>query len=605
MVIENFASFIGEHVFSLKEFEPGVYYIQGDNRFNRRLGPNGVGKSMLWNALTWCLYGRTASGLRAPDLKPWNVDETTSVKVAVFIDDKRAVIQRTARPNLLTIDGTETDQDHVDKLLRMPFALFRHTVLFGQGQPLFLDLPNKDRLSLFSDALNLDRWELRSLKASERTKELESRITELDGLRQTTIAKRIEVKELIKVAKANLAEWRRHKRAELDKLRMAISEREQLTRTMKRQLIEADNSATKAAKALGSLEADMHSARAVVEKFDREQGAIERERAVVTSNLERAKKALAGLKDNRKCPECGQPIKQDNIAEHRAKLKATVENYTEQLTKLESAKGREALIKKLTDLRVRLSALQPAYDTAKAAAQQIHRLKTEAEAGLEADQKLSARLQGETNPHEEQLAKLRKRLKVLKIERDAYASELATVRNKHERSKFWIKGFKDIRLLVIEEVLNELEITSSKLLEDMGLVGWAIQFQVERETKSGTVQHGMEITVTSPKYKKPVKWENWSGGEGQRLRLVGAMALSEVLLGRAGVTTDLEIFDEPTRGMGDQGVNDLIDLLDERAKTLQRRIMYTDHMAVENSQFKEIITITMTKKGSQINELNA
>src|SRR4029077_19584673 len=122
------------------------------------------------------------------------------------------------------------------------------------------------------------------------------------------------------------------------------------------------------------------------------------------------------------------------------------------------------------------------------------------------------------------------------------------------------------QLYVITEVLQELEFVSNAMLADVGLEDWQIKFSIEKETQAGTLQSGLHVTILSPSNDKPVRWKCWSGGEGQRLRLVGALALSDVLLNHAGITTNLEVLDEPTSHLSQEGVRDLLPFLAERAR---------------------------------------
>ena len=169
-----------------------------------------------------------------------------------------------------------------------------------------------------------------------------------------------------------------------------------------------------------------------------------------------------------------------------------------------------------------------------------------------------------------------------------------------ERTRFWVKGFKDVRLYVIEEVLAELELTTNAALEEVGLVGWKVEYSIEKETKSGTIQRGLNVIIHSPATKTPVRWECWSGGEGQRLRIVGALALSQVLLNYAGIETNLEVLDEPTQHLSAEGVRDCCDFLAARAKQLGRQCWYVDHQSVESTRFASVVTVVKDKRGARI-----
>jgi len=215
-------------------------------------------------------------------------------------------------------------------------------------------------------------------------------------------------------------------------------------------------------------------------------------------------------------------------------------------------------------------------------------------------EKLLERTQNTLNPHLGQIRDLTRRKNAMKDE----IAELEIVHKKLlrrvERTKFWAKGFKDVQLYVVEEVLQELELVSNTLLSEMGLDDWEIKYAIEKETQAGTVQRGLNVTVLSPDNDKPVKWESWSGGEGQRLRVLGALALSEVLLNHAGITTNLEILDEPTRGLSDEGVDDLCRYLALRAEQLNKQCWLIDHAAIPSAQFTSTLTVIRDKKGSRL-----
>lgn len=599
IAFENFASFIGQHQFSFRKLEPGLHFIGGDNRRTKRLGSNGAGKSTLLNVLTWGLYGRTVAGLRAPDLKPWKIKGTTVALIRLEIDGVKHHIKRTARPNLLTIDGTECDQDAVDRLLRMPFSVFRQTVLYGQKQPLFLDLSNKDKLSLLSDVLDLDRWELRSMKASERARKLERKLTDIEGeIRGLGVSFSL-IKDNIISTKAEMKRWSIRRRNQLDELRMVIGEKSTLHNHYVREVTAMKATAKTAAKELGSVEGDLVITREALDRFDKKHQSARTQWEVHQAYIARLKQELARIDKAKLCPTCKQPIEQADRSEHKKELKRNIKAEQAAQSKIDlNPEGREKLVGAFQTARVQAASRLPDYESAKAALAQLQRLKDQAGAQLDAHKRQSQQLAEETNPYKKQLRKLREQRAELKATRVSLQADADKLSKQVERTKPWIKGFKDVRLLTLEEVLTELEISANGLLEDLGLAGWSMHFHVERETKSGSVQTGMGTTITSPEHTEPVKWESWSGGEGQRLRLAGALALSEVLLNHAGIEINLEILDEPSRSLASS--SDLIDSLAERAERLQRRILYVDHLAIESSQFASTIMIVKTKEGSRI-----
>jgi len=306
------------------------------------------------------------------------------------------------------------------------------------------------------------------------------------------------------------------------------------------------------------------------------------------------------MKKSGRCPTCGQTIK----------TAASIEKHTMEVRK------ELARLKKIVDAGMpndsalmevhkkigRLEAAEKSFQvTADEARHQLDLV-------LPLVAQLSARIteiennvrerEEEENPYKLQLKKLRRERNTLTADIREAKSDLVKTTRRIERTKYWVKGFKDVKLYIIDELLAELQMTTNMLLEEVGLVGWAVDYAVDKETKAGTTRRGLSVTILSPGNKKSVRWESWSGGEGQRLRIVGALSLSEVLLNHAGLGTDLEILDEPTRHLSSEGVKELIEFLADRAAQIGKQTWYVDHQAVESVNFTTTTTVTKTKAGS-------
>src|SRR5580692_5960457 len=136
--IENFKSFSGTHDFDLDK-APGLYYVSGRNLIAPELGANGVGKSTLFDAMLWCLWGKTGRDNRpANSIQPWGKKGTTSVELYFSRFDQHYRLCRTRSPNrLFLIDGRgvetlEIQQEDIPGLIGMSEEMFRRTLILGQ-----------------------------------------------------------------------------------------------------------------------------------------------------------------------------------------------------------------------------------------------------------------------------------------------------------------------------------------------------------------------------------------------------------------------------------------------------------------------------------------
>lgn len=602
LFITNFKSFKGEHQLRLG-LPVGVHFVRGMNKAEPRLGANGTGKSTLWDALVWCLYGRTPSGLKNPDVAPWVGDETTKVGLLIAINDKRHTITRTIAPNSLELDGEPCGQVKLDKLIGMSVDVLTNTIILGQGRPLFFDMSAGDKMALLSEVKNLDRWDVRSKGASDRlARVLEPSRIKLDAEVHGYETALAELRTTIKDARRKSDEWDLEQEA-----RVVVGDREQR---------KAAIALAKLQDAVAGLDLKYDGAMVEVKACERQVGQLSSDMAMLTANMENARQRRRALKRDierlkekyaelhlsKVCPTCKQPIKRGELDRHADEIRAEVAELTATRKATSFVKAGAALEVTRSNLEHAQRYLASFQATADGAMSE-YKMKQAQLVELEAKVKAwdALRDQGD-NPYRPAIRELRKRRLALVGDMTAARVDLERCDRRIVRTRVWVKGFKDIRLQVLEEFLQELELACAASLEEVGLIGWEIKFALERETKSGTTRRALHVWIGSPTSgKKLVRWESWSGGEGQRLRVVGALALSSVLLNHAGVTPNMEVLDEPTQHLSPPGIIDLCSMLAERAISHNRRIFYCDHQSIDGAQFAGTILVKRdAQRGSRI-----
>jgi DNA repair exonuclease SbcCD ATPase subunit len=487
---------------------------------------------------------------------------------------KRVIERLASSPNKPSIDGTVVAQEDVEALLDLSFPVFCQTVLFGQGQPLFYDLDPKGKMLLFQEVLNLERWQKRSDAADAEFDQLAAHIYTVEAEVDRAQAALDENKKLETQLTEQANAWAAERREQLGAAEKLLKLQKARIAELQARIDEADlayDSAQTELKPLLKEEREMigglHAHEHAISLFRHQHQALEREQ-----------KELIELRKLSRdfCPTCAQPLKGKVAKQAQADLDRQLADIT---TKLKgSAKAQKEGEQQLRDFAATCERMQAAARdfenkvTAARATREMHNPELiTLKAKVQHTETLMREREEQVNPFRAQLKLTADAQKQLAGVIKEGQTNLEKLNRSAERAKFWIKGFKDVRLYVIEEVLAELEVTTNAILEDMGLPGWSVQYGVERETASGGVQRGITVVINGQDGTgtKPVNFSCWSGGEAQRLRLAGAMALSEVLLDRAGVTTNIEILDEPTRSMTVEGARDLTSYLAERAEYWQ------------------------------------
>lgn len=578
--LNRFKSFVEPTAFKFPP-GPGLFFLRGENRDEPRLDANGAGKSTIWDALTWLFFERTVRGLRAGEVCSWGLTGGTEVALDFEHEGGFFTITRTWKPNSwILFDHYEgiTDTNWSPKTdlakdpgnpvlaaLQMTYTTWLNAVVMAAAEPMFLDLKPEAKASLFSSILNLDQWLDLSAAASKRaaeqdkiTRRLESEVSRLTG-----------VLEGLKDAgdEQLAAEWdRRHKED---------------TEDLVGRYEEADVSEHHARRA-------MEKAEQRVKSLGDEYDVAKKKHRAASDKLAEARVEMRQLAviEQDKCPTCGQKVHAD--AEARAMLKQARDLERQVVGALDS------LDKQLAALDQDLRQAEREYSDARARLNEIDRV-LDRLAG-EADQ-----LQKATNPYKEAVTRRAEQRLRMADDLEAALDELEESESKQARYSYWVTGFKDIRLTQLAEGLQQLEIEVNSRCVELGLVGWALRFSVDKETKKGTISRGFTVMVESPSNEGPVPWEAWSGGETQRLRLAGQMGLADMARARLGIPRDLpEIWDEPTAGLSDQGVKDLLDCLASRAIAEGRQIWVVDHHSLGYGAFDGVVTVVKTEKGSRL-----
>lgn len=604
VTLTNFRAYRGTHEFEFP-VDCGLYFFTGKN--NSALGANAAGKSTLLDAIVWVLYGRTTRGLKANEIITWGCPKGCAVTLVLTVGAKRLQIQRTQKPNGLFLSDKPVDQKELEKSIRLNYEAFMYSVINSQFGTSFLSISPAEKLTLFSDIMNLDFWLKKSDEASNLAKKHEGTIESLQTLidrnegQLTTVAADIKT---LQVDEATFEDERADKIAEI-----------------KQQSLSTYKEVGKLNTAIDKLKAEKPSLVAELKKLNVEASKLEGKRddcllemskisinrTIIINRVKELKEDVTALKSlGVKCPTCYQAI-------HKGTLEVDIWNLEVGIKEDESKiKGVEKLLQDLTEDMIRAkNSLSGKTALADEIREEISELDTELTLKManvkNVDSKfdeLGLRLheaEGAKNPHSTMLAAKRASLKELKAVIAESGEAKGQAEAQYETASFWIKGFKRIRLFIIEQAFRTLEIEVNNCLAQLGMPEWQISFDVERENKSGGVTKGFVVFVKSPANNEPVRWENWSGGETQRLQLAGDLGLANLIMQQAGLTNTIEFYDEPSTHLSPEGMMDLANMLHDRAISEQKRIWIVDHGSITNfGDFRGIITARKDGNGSSI-----
>ncbi len=323
--------------------------------------------------------------------------------------------------------------------------------------------------------------------------------------------------------------------------------------------------------------------------------AAEREAEQARNNLAK----YEGATQDKVCPECGQTVSAKHLREKLAEAQEAVEIADSVKTKAKTADEEQTQI--IRDMEAHLDQLEKDKVAAEAA-EKVQRDYDDDIADLSEDvtnaKKALEDLEKASNPHNATVEDLNTRIDAVDKELETAEADLADDQADLADAKYWVDAFRDIRLSRLEDALRELEMTTTRYSEQLGLFDWRIGFATERETKSGATTIGFSVMLYPPDQKEPVRWTSYCGGEVQRWQLGVTFGLSEILLARAGLNPNIEVYDEPTKGLSPRGVATLIEMLHERAIEQGKAIFLVDHHALDTGLFDGVLKVTMAKGSS-------
>lgn len=584
--IENFCSFIKKQVIDFPNM-PGLRLLTGINEVDPDLGANGAGKSSLWEAISFCLYGRTSDGDRGASLLPFGA-KRSKVSVKLDLNGDEYIITRYSNPNSIEINGKTGSQEQIRSLIRLTDEQFYQSVLFGQGRPLFYDMSLAARDAFFNEILSLEIWEQASAITANRIKSIDKAIQEKETRLAYVTGNLKKVSEMVESELKEMAE--RHRLKTIQR----IQEHEE---EIKNNLVEKESREQQIKEILSKMEkgskVDARPSQNRITEISVEIKGYESKKELIVEEL-------AFYQDHQDCPVCRQTITEEF---RNAKIKK-LRKDDHQISDI------------INSLREKLAIEKEIYKTAvekwDAYTRTVHELNAKVallrqqvsyiDTTVKKLENEIAYLSSEENPFENQLKSAKEERTSLFAEKHEIESARRSLLEQRLTTQFWVEGFKRVRLFIASQILGMLTIETKTALGLLGLSNWEIEFTQEKDTKSGTTKPGVHIIVT----EKESSRDRWSGGEQQRLRLSVSLAISNLIQRMNAIKVQMEIWDEPASYLSGKGTENLFEILAYRAETLKKTIWVIDHNSLEHPSILETWLVRKTNTdGSVVEKLSS
>ena len=512
---------------------------------------NGTGKTTIINALSYALYGKALTNIRANNL----INKTNSKGMLVTLHfEKNGVdyrIERGRSPNVMKffINGQEQEmidesqgdsrktQESVKDLLNMSHDMFKHVVALNTYSEPFLSMRVNDQRAIIEQLLGITILSEKALNLKEQVKSTKDAITEETVKINAMQNANEKIQSTITDLKGTQKAWLSKRTNDVLKLKEAIDELEHLD--IERELeaheklqnwTERNNSILALRKELGTLEPALVRA---------------------DNSVEKASKDIEDL-DDAKCYTCGQELQADKkveIAERKTKELEDAVAYQKEISNklVEVTKGLE----KIADINGKPTTF---YETAKEAYD--HR------SNVDKLKQAWGNKKEEVDPYEEQINKLEQEA-LQEIKWDS-VNELTSFKD-HQEFLLKLLTNKDsfIRKKIIDQNLAYLNNRLTYYLDKLGLPH-QVQFQ-------------NDLNVEITQLGQDLDFDNLSRGERNRLILGLSFAFRDVWESLYQNINLLFIDELIDSGMDTAGVEGSLAVLKKMGREREKNIFLISH----------------------------
>lgn len=588
---QNFMPFGSFHVTLDKA---GIVAVRGqtDTAFS---DSNGAGKSGLFEAIYWCLYGDLLRGGKADDVVNNRAKKDTYVVVAGNFHGRHVRIQRyrkhVEKKNAIdvfeAVDGQWVDrssqdardtQKVIDQFLGLDKALFGSTVVFG-GRELasFMNAGDAGRKALFEKLLGLERFEAGFKLAGDRVSRFDAEVSRHAQTAVQAMTRRDEAREESVAGERQRDGWEASRQAEIKKLDDQIAAAGDIDRQLKewddyRRGWEAHEAAIKATDETvrQQWKGPLEDASAEVQKA-RDAG----------RDARRDYDRLKRLVESAKCPECEQETNTDGwstrlveaeklVAQSTTALAAATENL--QRLQSECTAAINSVTADLPQVREAFARADDAIRRLRTQLTAVERLKT-----LRESYKVGV------NPHETAVQSALTRLQ----REEQRAREAEALKDKAFSDgayyRFWREAFSrsGLRSFLLDSVIPEINTRANEYARILTDGDIAIVFSTQAEGARGKVTEKFDVRVLNAHGGE--SYDSCSSGERRRIDLCVALAIHDLIVAQTG-GVNCVFLDEVFDTLDATGAERVVELLKAKAAycKLQSVFVVTHNRDVAN-----------------------
>jgi len=618
----------------------GLYFIGGHVIDGTMSISNGAGKSALFEALAWGLFGKTIRHTEKAEDRDKVVNRYTgkkncSVEIILEDDDGIDCVVRRYRKHdkwqnslrlfkgddELTGSSVDATQKLVDSILGMNWTVFSSAVVFGVQAKRFNDAPDAKRREIFDEILMLHPYQIAQQVVKGDLKELRTSIEVMESKLQTEMFAYSEAGIELKNANESLSQLNDEKKDTEEKIKI----QEKKLDMSNSRLEGAKDSLTTWKAKLVSLEKESVRLNNYIEKIRKDE-ILEKEKiqsnasgvytqhGLTTFQMEECQKWLdkkeAPPKGSR-CPTCGTEVSDQSIEDVAAHYKKELEGLAPTKKKLDDMI--EKIEQNLKEVSLKWSKkMKEAEDAHEELVTETNDQNTLVRGGEKEAQEYATditictkeieHLKGGGKEREDLVMMMKERAEK-KVADSTESVKTLTEKIKAGEDqtnylKFWVDGFggKGIKSLLLDEILPQLNTLADyygSVLLDNEI---RMEFDTETELKSGETRDKFDIKLIAG--GEEIGYRDCSQGEKGRIDSAVLLALQNLIFKRSACASSLVIFDEVFEHLDSVGIERMVNLLKEEAS--EKAIFVISHQNEFSDYFDNVVIVEKENDESRL-----
>jgi len=620
--IQNFGS-IGSLTLPLNK--PGLILVTGINRDAPNADSNGSGKSLIFEAICWCLWGETVRGLSGDEVVNTKTGKDCVVALTVVEHGTTYVVSRhrldssSRKPNdLLVFAGgvplgttgkLKTMQEVVDQLVGFDFDTFR-AMMPGAGIKV-ANMTDKSIKELLESLLQTEQLSAAYEASRAKLKVLEASIARhqatAESARQQIALLENDVQGILQMQQQVETHNQQRREEHETRIKQLIAEVESADAVLRKEpelkeqhfdfRTKANNLEVNIdAEWLGPLRTELLLKDARVKKLNADQAGLLALVKRIDADIAKINKLGAS------CAACQQSIPGEHIAACVASLDAEKTKLEQQVTTLANHVAVVEAEKKEAELQtfVTVNTLRQQVDQFRMA----EKLVSDELTALEHVKRSKARAFSDFKREKEALDKLNSQTydfkamleikgeKINELKESVLQQSIVTkqVEEEIKLCSFWVTGFspaglRSFMLDYVTPILNDRAKHYADLLTNGEM---EVTFSTKSALKKGDIKDKFSIAVTQTHGSS--SYAGSSTGERARADLVIAMALGDLAQFRTAKQLPWRFLDEPFESIDRSGTEAIVKLLNDQ-KSRYKTVFVVTHKPDFKEMFSQRITI--------------